>query len=155
MKTSTKIHDFPRIAGTSIAVILKEASSTRIGGRKILLGRLVQTTLYVALQSEVSSWLDKLAIDKLNGRAIESTSVVGPAENLIPESMMVECVVPTAAPSSFRPSEFSLTTHYVTQCDFDGPSHTFLRQWCKAIASLKRTFKGPSSLGGQRMTHSE
>ena len=35
-----------------------------------------------------------------------------------------------------------VTTHCGTQCDFDGRSHTFLRQWCKAIASLKRTLKG-------------
>ena len=35
------MRDVPRIAGTSIAVILNEASSTRIGGRKILLGELV------------------------------------------------------------------------------------------------------------------
>ena len=48
-----------------------------------------------------------------------------------------------------------LTTHHETQCDFDGPSHTFSRQWCKAIASLKRTLTGPSSLKVQRMTHGE
>ena len=48
-----------------------------------------------------------------------------------------------------------VTAHYETQCDFDGPSHTFFREWCKAIASLKRTLKGHSSLKGQRMTHSE
>ena len=47
-------------------------------------------------------------VDELNGQAIDSMSVVGPAKKLIPETMMAECVVPTAAPSSFRPSEFSL-----------------------------------------------
>ena len=108
MKTSTEMRDVPRIAGTSCAIILNEAKSTRIGGRKILLGRLVYATLYVVLQSKVYSWLDKLAIDKLNGRAIDPKSVVDPEMTLISESMMDECVVPTAAPSSFRPSEFSL-----------------------------------------------
>ena len=56
----------------------------------------------------VCSWLDKLAIDKLNGRALDTESVVGPAMKLISESMMVECVVPKAASPSFRPSEFCL-----------------------------------------------
>ena len=85
MKMSTSIHDVPRIAGTSIAVILKEASSTRIGGLKILLGELVVDTadgvcgIVRAVRSTVYSWLDKLAIDKLKGRAIDSESVVGPA----------------------------------------------------------------------------
>ena len=48
-----------------------------------------------------------------------------------------------------------LTTHCETQCDFERPSHTSLKQWCKAIASLKRTLKGPQACKGQRMTHSE
>ena len=76
--------------------------------RKILLGGLVYATLYVVLQSKVCSWVDKLAIDKFNGRALDSEYVVGPAMTLISESMMVGCVVPTAASSSFRPSEFCL-----------------------------------------------
>ena len=59
-------------------------------------------TLYVTVQSKVYSWLDKLVIYKLNKAAIDSSSVVSPAKNLIPESMMVECVVPTTASSSFR-----------------------------------------------------
>ena len=88
MKTSAKIRDVPRIAGTSIAVILKEARSTRIGGRKILLSGLVYATLYVALQSKVYSWLDKPVFDKLNKTVIDPSSVVGPAKNLISRSMM-------------------------------------------------------------------
>ena len=82
------MRDVPRIAGTSIAVILKGASSTRIGGPTILLGELVYATLYVALQATVYYWLDKLEIDKPNKAAIDSTSVVCPAQDLIPESMM-------------------------------------------------------------------
>ena len=41
-----------------------------------------------ALQSTVYSWLEKMVDDELNGKAIDSTSVVGPAQKLIPESMM-------------------------------------------------------------------
>ena len=88
MKTSAKIRDVPRIAGTSIAVILKEARSTRIGGRKILLSGLVYATLYVALQSKVYSWLDKPVLDKLDKTVIDPSSVVGPAKNQISGSMM-------------------------------------------------------------------
>ena len=47
---------------------------------------------------------------------------MGPAKNLIPESMMVECVVPTAAPSSFRPSEFSLPIADALQLHIHGTS---------------------------------
>ena len=47
-------------------------------------------------------------VDELNGQAIDSTSVVGPTKNLLPESMMAKGVVLTAAPLSFRPSEFNL-----------------------------------------------
>ena len=43
-------------------------------------------TLYVALQSPVYPWLEKIVVDELNGQAIDSTSVVGPAKRLIPES---------------------------------------------------------------------
>ena len=65
-------------------------------------------SLYVTVQSTVYSWLDKLVTDKLDKAAIDSSSVVSPTKNLIPESMVMEWVVSTAAPSSFRPSEFSL-----------------------------------------------
>ena len=46
--------------------------------------------------------------DKLNKTALDPSSAVGPAKDLISGSMMAECEIPTATPSIFSSSEFSL-----------------------------------------------
>ena len=82
MKTSTKIHDVPRIDGTSIAVI-RAGSSTREGDRKILLDDLVVDT------DDVCGIVRGSAIDGVL-LVSDSASMVGPARNLISEPMICE-----------------------------------------------------------------
>ena len=71
---SSKIHNCQWGAGTSITAISDYPVSPCSAPQR------VNTKMFAGLQSTVYCWLGKAAVDRINGAAIDFTSVVGPAK---------------------------------------------------------------------------